>query len=62
MAGGIVLSVFFGVGEREELTEDERRGRAREGLAYISRLLTATGLTTVHDAGAGRGDLAGGYF
>ncbi|MEO2194948.1 MAG: amidohydrolase [bacterium] len=49
--------VFFGVGEREELTEDERRGRAREGLAHISRLLTATGLTTVHDAGAGRGKL-----
>ena len=49
--------VFADVGEREELTEEEQRTRAREGMAYISRLMTAAGLTTVHDAGASRGRL-----
>ena len=49
--------VFADVGEREELTEDEQRTRAREGMAHISRLMSAAGLTTVHDAGAGRGRL-----
>ena len=49
--------VFSTVGERDALTEDEQRDRAREGMAHISRLLTAAGLTTVHDAGAGRGKL-----
>ena len=49
--------VFADVGEREELTEEERRTRARDGMAYISRLMTAAGLTTVHDAGASRGRL-----
>ena len=49
--------VFATVGEREDLTEEEQRARAREGMAHISRLMTAAGLTTVHDAGAGRGRL-----
>ena len=49
--------VFGSVGRRDELTDDQRRERAREGMAHISRLLTATGLTTVHDAGASRGKL-----
>jgi hypothetical protein len=49
--------VFSRVGRRDELTPDERRTRAHEGMAHISRLLTATGLTTVHDAGASRGKL-----
>ena len=49
--------VFAAVGEREELTEEEQRTRAREGMAYMSRLMTAAGLTTVHDAGASRGRL-----
>ena len=49
--------VFADVGEREDLTEEEQRTRAREGMAHISRLMTAAGLTTVHDAGAGRGRL-----
>ena len=49
--------VFAGVGEREDLTEEEQRTRAREGMAHISGLMTAAGLTTVHDAGAGRGRL-----
>ncbi len=49
--------VFNGVGRRDELTPDQRRERAREGMAHISTLLTAAGLTTVHDAGASRGKL-----
>lgn len=49
--------VFNGVGRRDELTPDQRRARAREGMAHISTLLTAAGLTTVHDAGASRGKL-----
>ena len=46
--------VFDDVGRRDELTPDQRRERAREGMAHISTLLTAAGLTTVHDAGASR--------
>ncbi len=46
--------VFNRVGRRDELTSDQRRERAREGMAHISTLLTAAGLTTVHDAGASR--------
>jgi predicted amidohydrolase YtcJ len=49
--------VFSDVGEREELTDAERRSRGREGMAHMSKLLTAAGLTTVHDAGAGRSKL-----
>ncbi len=49
--------VFNGVGRRDELTPAQRRERAREGMAHISTLLTAAGLTTVHDAGASRGKL-----
>ena len=37
--------------------KDQRRERAREGMSHISMLLTAAGLTTVHDAGASRGKL-----
>jgi hypothetical protein len=39
-------------GKREEFTDAQRRERARKGMAYISELLTASGLTSVHDAGA----------
>ena len=49
--------VFADVGEREDLTPEEVRTRAREGMAHISRLMTAAGLTTVHDAGASRARL-----
>ncbi len=49
--------VFSNVGRRDELEPEQRRARAREGMAHISRLLTATGLTTVHDAGASRDKL-----
>ena len=36
---------------------DVHRARAREGMAHISTLLTAAGLTSVHDAGASRDKL-----
>ena len=49
--------VFNDVGRRDELTPDQRRERAREGMAHISTQLTGAGLTTVHDAGASRGKL-----
>jgi predicted amidohydrolase YtcJ len=39
-------------GRREEFTAAERRQRARDGLRHISQLMTAAGLTSVHDAGA----------
>lgn len=40
------------VGQREQFTMEQRRERARKGMAYISELLTAAGLTSVHDLGA----------
>ena len=46
--------VFGSVGGRTQLTPDARRERSRAGMAHISELLTAAGLTTVHDAGANR--------
>jgi predicted amidohydrolase YtcJ len=44
---------FDRVGKRESFTPEQERERNRAGMRYISELLTATGLTTVHDAGAG---------
>jgi predicted amidohydrolase YtcJ len=46
--------VFSNVGTRERFTPQQQRERARNGMRHMSELLTATGLTTVHDAGAGR--------
>jgi predicted amidohydrolase YtcJ len=46
--------VFNRIGKREEFTPEQERERNRAGMRHISELLTATGLTTVHDAGAGR--------
>ncbi len=40
-------------GQRTRYTPEQQRERGRQGMAHISKLLTATGLTTVHDAGAG---------
>jgi predicted amidohydrolase YtcJ len=45
-------SVFARVGQRETFTPEQRRERARNGMRHISELLTAAGLTSVHDAGA----------
>ncbi|MBS0394778.1 MAG: amidohydrolase [Proteobacteria bacterium] len=41
---------FERVGLREQFTPAEERERARKAMAHMSRLLTAAGLTTVHDA------------
>ena len=48
----LARSVFARAGKREELTPEEERRRGKAGMAHISSLLTAAGLTTVHDAGA----------
>ncbi|MGQ0641399.1 MAG: amidohydrolase [Gemmatimonadaceae bacterium] len=45
--------VFGSVGTRPRYTPEQERERNRNGMRHISELLTATGLTTVHDAGAG---------
>ena len=49
--------VFGNVGRRDELAPEQSRARGREGMAHISQLLTAAGLTSVQDAGASRGKL-----
>ena len=46
-------NVFNKVGTREVFTPEQQRDRGRQGKAHISKLLTASGLTSVHDAGAG---------
>jgi hypothetical protein len=40
-------------GQRERFTPEQQRERSRRGMAHISALLAASGLTSVHDAGAG---------
>ncbi len=45
--------VITRAGQRERFTADQQRERTRKGMAHISELLSAAGLTTVHDAGAG---------
>jgi predicted amidohydrolase YtcJ len=50
----LARSVFDKVGRRQEFTPDQSRERGKNGMMHISELLTAAGLTTVHDAGAGR--------
>jgi predicted amidohydrolase YtcJ len=44
---------FGRVGKRETFTPEQERDRNRQGMRHISEQLTASGLTTVHDAGAG---------
>lgn len=50
----LARNVFGKVGTRETFTPEQQRERGRSGMRYISELLTAAGLTTVHDAGANR--------
>jgi hypothetical protein len=50
----LARNVFFKVGTRERFTPEQQRERGRQGMAHISKLLTAAGLTSVHDAGANR--------
>ena len=47
----LARGVFQGVGKRESFTPEQRRDRARAGMRHMSELLTAAGLTSVHDAG-----------
>lgn len=48
----LARAVLARAGKREEVTPEEERRRGKAGMAHISTLLTAAGLTTVHDAGA----------
>lgn len=50
----LARNVFRNVGIRETFTPAQQRERAHAGMKHISRLMTSVGLTTVHDAGAGR--------
>ena len=50
----LARSVFGRVGLRDQLTPEQVRERNRAGMRHMSGLLTAAGLTTVHDAGAGQ--------
>jgi predicted amidohydrolase YtcJ len=49
----LARGVFDQVGKRQEFTPQQARERGKAGMMHISELLTAAGLTTVHDAGAG---------
>jgi predicted amidohydrolase YtcJ len=42
--------VFDHVGKTESFTPDEQRDRARKGMAHMSKLFNAAGLTSVHNA------------
>src|SRR4051794_16277158 len=42
--------VFDNVGKQETFTPEQRRDRARKGMAHMSKLFNAAGLTTVHNA------------
>lgn len=50
----LARNVFRDVGKRETYTPEEQRDRGRQGMKHISALMTSVGLTSVHDAGAGR--------
>jgi predicted amidohydrolase YtcJ len=50
----LARNVFAKVGKRETFTPEQQRERGRNGMRHISELLTAAGLTSVHDAGADR--------
>ena len=50
----LARGVFANVGKREQFTSEQSRERGKNGMTHISELLTAAGLTTVHDAGTGR--------
>jgi predicted amidohydrolase YtcJ len=44
-------NVFNRVGKRETFTAEQQRDRARKGMAHMSKLFNAAGLTSVHNAG-----------
>ena len=49
----LATDLFDRVGKREVFTPEQERERSRKGMAHISSLYTAAGLTTVHDLSAG---------
>ncbi len=51
--------VFAAVGKREQFTPEQQRTRGQAAMAHMSKLLVASGLTTVHDAGADSDKLRG---
>ncbi len=51
-AAELARGVITRAGQRERFTAEQQRDRARRGMAHISQMLSATGLTSVHDAGA----------
>lgn len=50
----LARNVFSTVGTRERFTPEQQRERGKAGMIHISKLLTAAGLTSVHDASAPR--------
>jgi predicted amidohydrolase YtcJ len=50
----LARGVFNRAGKRPVISAEEERRRAQAGMKYMSERLTAAGLTTVHDASAGR--------
>jgi predicted amidohydrolase YtcJ len=50
----LARDVFDKVGRHETLSEEEQRNRGLKGMAHMSRLFAASGLTSVHDAQASR--------
>ena len=50
----LARNVFDTVGTRETFSAEEQRSRGLKGMAHMSRLFAASGLTTVHDAQATR--------
>jgi predicted amidohydrolase YtcJ len=50
----LARGVFDNVGTHEKLSEEEQRSRGLKGMAHMSRLFAAAGLTSVHDAQASR--------
>jgi predicted amidohydrolase YtcJ len=48
----LARNVLDRVGERERFTPEQQRERGRLGMQHMSKLFAATGLTSVHDAGA----------
>jgi predicted amidohydrolase YtcJ len=53
----LARGVFANVGTRERFTPEQQRERGKAGMIHISKLLTAAGLTSVHDASASRARL-----
>jgi predicted amidohydrolase YtcJ len=53
----LARDVFDKIGKQETFSEEEQRSRGLKGMAHMSRLFAAAGLTSVHDAQATRGQI-----